>query len=143
MKSNRSIPSAAVIPELAYADVGSAARWLCDAFGFRERLRIANHRSQLTYGSGALVVTEGPADPPATHVTTHAVLLRVDDIDRIFERAVRRGATIVRPLADHMFGERQGTLRDPGGHLWTLSQSIADVDPCDWGGELIGDDTPR
>jgi len=25
---------------------------------------------------------------------------------------------------------------DPGGHRWTFSQSIADVDPADWGGTL-------
>ena len=35
MRSNRSIPDATVIPELAYADLIPAARWLCDAFGFQ------------------------------------------------------------------------------------------------------------
>ena len=39
MRRNRSIPDAAVIPELGYPDVPAAARWLCDAFGFAERLR--------------------------------------------------------------------------------------------------------
>ena len=47
MLSNRSIPSATVIPVLAYPDVNQAAAWLCDAFGFSVRLRIGNHRVQL------------------------------------------------------------------------------------------------
>jgi hypothetical protein len=35
-------------------------------FGFRERLRIGNHRVQLVFGDGALVVTQlGGADPIA------------------------------------------------------------------------------
>jgi hypothetical protein len=34
----------------------------------------------------------------------------------------------------HPFGERQYTAADPGGHVWTVSQTIADVDPRDWGG---------
>jgi len=29
-----------------------------------------------------------------------------------------------------------GTLVDIGGHTWTFSQTIADIDPADWGGEL-------
>ena len=35
------------------------------------------------------------------------------------------------------YGERQYTAEDPGGHHWTFSQSIADVDPASWGGTLV------
>jgi uncharacterized glyoxalase superfamily protein PhnB len=51
--------------------------------------------------------------------------------------AVRRGqgSTSSRKKT-HMYGERQYTVEDPGGHRWTFSQSVADVDPADWGGEL-------
>ena len=41
MSTNRSMPTATVIPELAYPDVGEAVDWLCRAFSFTERLRIA------------------------------------------------------------------------------------------------------
>jgi uncharacterized glyoxalase superfamily protein PhnB len=46
------------------------------------------------------------------------------------------GAAIVREPADYPFGERQYSCRDLGGHLRTFSQSIADIAPADWGGEL-------
>jgi uncharacterized glyoxalase superfamily protein PhnB len=46
-----------------------------------------------------------------------------------------RGSSIRRP--NHPYGERQYTAEDPGGHRWTFSESIADVDPADWGGTLI------
>lgn len=137
MKSNRSIPSATVVPELGYADVRAAATWLCEVLGFKERLRIADHRIQLTLGDGALVVVEGPDAPDAAHASTHGILLRVDDLDAVFARAIARGAEALRQPTDYPYGERQCTLRDPGGHVWTLSQSIADVDPADWGGELL------
>ena len=58
MLKNRSKPPGTVIPELDYPDVATAAAWLCAAFGFAERLRIANHRFQLTIGSGSIVVVE-------------------------------------------------------------------------------------
>jgi uncharacterized glyoxalase superfamily protein PhnB len=133
MLANRSIPSSTVIPELPYADVGEAVDWLCNTFGFTLRLGIGNHRAQLNVGDGAVVVTDrgavGGAQPSG-----HAVLVRIDNVNRHHERAAQRGATILRPPADHPFGERQYTAQDLGGHAWTFSQSIADVAPETWGG---------
>jgi hypothetical protein len=43
--------------------VPAAARWLCDAFGFTERLRIGTHRIQLHVGAGSMVVVEGSGAP--------------------------------------------------------------------------------
>ena len=59
MPTNRSMPPGPVIPELPYAEVSAAARWLCNAFGFSERLRIGSHRIQLHVGAGSMVVVEG------------------------------------------------------------------------------------
>jgi uncharacterized glyoxalase superfamily protein PhnB len=133
---NRSVPSASVIPELAYRDVREAAEWLCNAFGFRERLRIGNHRAQLVFGNGALIVIE--LDPDVREVpATHAILVRVDDADAHHERAAANGARITSPPTDYPYGERQYNAEDIGGHRWTFSQSIADADPAAWGGTMI------
>jgi uncharacterized glyoxalase superfamily protein PhnB len=35
------------------------------------------------------------------------------------------------------FSERQYSAVDPGGHVWTFSQTEANVDPSLWGGELV------
>ena len=58
MLANRSIAGATVIPVLAYEDVHQAAAWLCEAFGFRVRVRIGDHRVQLKAGEGAVTVRE-------------------------------------------------------------------------------------
>src|SRR5919109_3968203 len=86
MLTNRSMPRCTVIPELAYPDVGEAIDWLCDAFGFTLRLRIANHRAQLNVGDGAVVVTELRGGSPAGIDPAHAVMVRVDDVDGHYER---------------------------------------------------------
>lgn len=130
MIGNRSVPAATVIPVLAYDDVPRASEWLCRAFGFRERLRIGEHRAQLTFGDGAVILTDRGARTGA------AVHVRVDDADRHHERARRHGARILQPPADQPYGERQYSAADLGGHVWTFSQSIADVDPASWGGTL-------
>ena len=128
MIANRSAPSASVIPVLGYADVAEASDWLCEAFGFTERLRIADHRAQLVFGDGAVIVTElGEHSGPST------VQVRVENAEGHHERARGAGARILNPPTDYPYGERQYSAEDPGGHRWTFSQSIADVDPESWG----------
>jgi uncharacterized glyoxalase superfamily protein PhnB len=142
LPKNRSLPPGVVIPELAYSDVTEAADWLCHAFGFVERLRIGNHRAQLTFGEGAIVVTEQRVDPGATSSeltihTSHSVMVRVADVDIHRARAEQFGARIINPPADYSYGERQYTAVDLGGHVWTFTQTIVDIHPKDWGGELF------
>jgi uncharacterized glyoxalase superfamily protein PhnB len=138
MLANRSIPRSTVIPELAYPDVTEAADWLCDAFGFTVRLRIGNHRAQINVGDGAFVVTElhvrEGADAGGTAEHAHAMMVRVEDVHSHHEHAKQRGVRILRPPADYPYGERQYTVEDVGGHIWTFTQSIADIDPESWGG---------
>jgi len=134
MQTNRSIPSSVVIPVLRVPDVLAAARWLSETLGFRERLRIAAHRVQLVFGDGALVVAEASA-PRAEPLDS--VMLRVENLDAAFASALAHGATVIHAPEDYPYGERQATVRAPFGHIFTLSQSIADVDPADWGGELV------
>ena len=135
---NRSMPAAAIIPELAYPDVRAAVAWLCEAFGFSERLQIGEHRAQLTLGGSALIVTQRDAGRQGAG-PDHSVMVRVDDVDAHCARAEASGARIVQRPTEFPYGERQYTAVDPGGHAWTFSQSIADVDPADWGGVLDED----
>jgi uncharacterized glyoxalase superfamily protein PhnB len=137
MIQNRSIPGASIIPELGYPDVPAAAKWLSDAFGFRVRLRIGDHRIQMTFGNGAIVVGQHEYLGEATRGAS--VLVRVDDVDAHYAHARAAGATVAREPETHAFGERQYTVTDIGGHRWTFSQSVADVDPAAWGGELASD----
>jgi uncharacterized glyoxalase superfamily protein PhnB len=134
VRTNRSVPPSPVIPVLDYPDAAVAADWLVRAFGFRVRLRIGeHHRVQLRAGDAHVIVTDHGRRQPAGA----SVLLRVDDAAALHDRAVAAGATVIDPLTDHVYGERQCTLLDPGGHRWTLSQTLADVDPLDWGGAPV------
>jgi len=133
MIANRSMPQSTVIPELVYPDVAKAVDWLCDVFGFTERLRIGDHRAQLNVGDGSIVVATGHGGKGKGEAN-HSVMVRVDYVDRHFENAKRHGAKILGTPTDYPYGERQYAVEDLGGHRWTFSQSIADVDPETWGG---------
>jgi uncharacterized glyoxalase superfamily protein PhnB len=133
MTINRSMPSAVIIPELPYPDVREAVDWLCRAFGFVERLRIGDHRAQLTFGEGSVVATKQGDEADASF----SVMVRVADIDEHYEHVKQSGARVISPPADYPYGERQYTVEDLGGHRWTFSQTIADIDPKTWGGTLF------
>jgi uncharacterized glyoxalase superfamily protein PhnB len=135
MLYNRSIPQASVIPILAYPDVSQAAAWLGDAFGFSVRLRIGAHRVQLNVGQGALILRELRPHEIGTHVGTRSsVTIRIEDADSHCRRAREHGAHVTQEPTTYPFGERQYNVEDFAGHSWTFSQSIADVDPKEWGG---------
>jgi uncharacterized glyoxalase superfamily protein PhnB len=137
VKPNRSVPSATIIPVLIYPDVREAVAWLSAAFGFVERLQIGeSHRSQMRFGDGAVILAEAGGDrrPPRAGELAQSVLVRVQDADAHCDRARAHGARIVSEPEEFPFGERQYTADDPAGHRWTFSQTIADVDPREWGG---------
>ena len=135
MQANRSIPDAVVLPELAYPDVSAAADWLCRAFGFAVRLRIADHRVQMSVpGGGALVVKQGGVTPDSC--ASHSVMVRVADVDAHHAHALAAGAEVSGAPTTYPYGERQYGARDFAGRGWVFTQSVADVDPAAWGAEL-------
>lgn len=133
---NRSAPPTSVTPVLSYPDVAAAVEWLTRTFGFVEHVRIGDHRAQLGFGDGALVVADTGQGrrAPASDGVTHSVMVRVDDVDDHFQRASSAGAHIISGPVTHMYGERQYTATDLAGHQWTFTQSVADVSPEAWGG---------
>jgi PhnB protein len=53
----------------------------------------------------------------------------VKDVDAIFNQAVSKGATELKPVRDQFYGDRSGYLRDPFGHLWSIATHIKDLSP--------------
>jgi uncharacterized glyoxalase superfamily protein PhnB len=137
--SNRSMPPGTIIPELVYDDLGAAVDWLCQTFGFKERLRIGNHRSQLVFGGASVIAVArsgAGVSEPGQDWPTHALMVRIPDVNHHYLHVDQSGARILHPPETYPFGERQYTVEDLGGHRWTFTQSVADVAPEQWGGQL-------
>jgi uncharacterized glyoxalase superfamily protein PhnB len=148
---NRSAPGGDIVPSLIYNDVGKAVDWLCDVFGFAERLRVTSGdgkvgHAQLAIGMGGVLLGgsrkgQGFANasdnaelrPPRPNEVSQTLSVHVEDVDRHYQHAKARGALILSPPTTCPFGERQYTAEDLDGHRWTFSQSVADVNPEDWG----------
>jgi len=141
---NRSKPGGAIVPSLIYRDLGAAIEWLCDVFGFTERLRVTGPdgrvgHAQLNVGSGGILLGEARTAgglefrPPRAEETSIALTVHVENVDAHYARAKERGARDLSEPATYPYGERQYGARDLEGHRWAFSQSVADAKPEDWG----------
>ena len=141
MKPNRSIPSSTVVPVLMYPDVRAAVS--VAGGGLRVRGARADRRgppAQLSFGDGAVIVGDvrHSQRPPRPGEVTHSVLVRVDDARAHCEHARAHGARIRMEPTDFGYGERQYSAEDLAGHVWTFSETLADVAPEEWGGVSVG-----
>ena len=129
----------AAYPYLRVRDAGAAIDFYVRAFGATEKFRLTEPsgrigHAKLLFGPMTLMLSEeypemgiaGPAALGGTSVTIH---LHVDDADALLARAVKEGATLVRPATDQFYGERGGTVRDPFGHEWLVGHEIEKVTP--------------
>lgn len=68
----------------------------------------------------------GPRTVGGTPVTLH---LYVEDVDDVFERALRTGAKALSQLENKFYGDRSGQFEDPFGHHWNIASHVEDVPP--------------
>jgi PhnB protein len=132
-----------VVPMLSYEDVGRAADWIVEAFGFEEIERYEDERTvthvTLKLGDGTVYLgNPGPAyrGPRRLAETCEAarrmletpyvvdgVSVEVDDVDGHYERARAAGAKILSELEDNPgIGQRQYRVEDIEGHRWMFVQ---------------------
>lgn len=122
-----------VAPYLSVRDGDAAIAFYKTAFGAEElerfdyegklghaTLRINDHVLMLADEFPEMEDMTGNVAPPTLGGrTTFTINLTVDDADKWFDRAIKAGATAIRPVTDEFFG-RHGKLRDPFGHVWSV-----------------------
>lgn len=68
----------------------------------------------------------GPRKIGGTPVT---ISVYVEDVDTVFDRAVKAGARSLRPVQNQFYGDRSGMFEDPFGHHWSVATHVEDVSP--------------
>ena len=126
-------------PYLIVKGAAEAIDFYKRAFGATEMLRMADPQGRVGHAefrigdSVIMLADEHPAmgyrGPRALGGSSVSILLYLDDVDTVFERAVKAGAKALRPVADQFYGDRSGTLEDPFGHVWTIATHVEDVPP--------------
>src|SRR5579862_9839536 len=120
-KSGKS-PKTAISPMLSVRKGVKAIEFYKAAFGAEEIFRIGDEEggvvARLSIGEAEFwVADESPEyfnfSPESLGGGTVRMVMIVEDPDRVFERAVAAGGTIVWPVADQPYGWRVGRVLDP------------------------------
>jgi PhnB protein len=90
--------------------------------------------AELTIGESVIMLADefpdmgalGPKSVGGSPVTIHVY---VQDVDDTFDRAVKAGAAVLRPVEDKFYGDRGGEFEDPYGHRWSIASHVEDVSP--------------
>jgi len=133
METTTSVTSA-VIPALRYDNAKRAVKWLCEAFGFKERAVFPGEgdaiaHAELTFDGGMIMVSSaGPGAYDKLVKTprhfsggnTLGLYVIVQDTDAHYTRAKKAGARILIEIADQPYGSRDYTCADPEGYVWSF-----------------------
>lgn len=124
---------------LAVNNAAKAIEFYKDAFGAEERYRLIDpengkigHAEITIHGQLVMLADEYPTHnkPPTTLGGTAVKLsLMSNQVDADYDRALKAGAEVIRPVSDQFYGHRTGCLKDPFGHEWVISQEVEKVSP--------------
>ncbi len=94
------------------------------AFGAEEIFRVARPGSDLIMHAelriaGSMVELADATAEFKPRASTN--ILYVPDVDATFQRALDAGATPLSTPMDQPYGDRQGTVKDPGGNSWHIT----------------------
>jgi PhnB protein len=128
-----------VTPYLHVKGAAGAIDFYKNAFGATEAVRMpfpdgrVGH-AELRVGDSCIMLAdefpEGNVVGPKTLGNSSVgLLLYVDNVDAVFNKAISLGGKVNKPVADQFYGDRTGTVEDPFGHLWTIATHKEDVTP--------------
>jgi PhnB protein len=126
-----------VTPALTVNDAMGAIEFYKKAFGAEQKQVCMSHdgkqvmHAELMIGSSIIMLNDeiahlGCVSPKTLGGSTASLFVYVEDVDKVFNRAVEAGATVNMPVTDQFWGDRHGQLTDPYGHKWSIATHVAD-----------------
>lgn len=126
-----------VTPYLALRDAARAIEFYKKAFGAKEELRIPGPggkigHAEIVIGDSHIMLADehperGHLGPQSRGGSTVSIMLYLENVDTVIERAVAAGAKLLMPVADQFYGDRMGGLEDPFGQVWYVATHTEDV----------------
>jgi PhnB protein len=128
-----------VTPYLCVDGAGAAIEFYREVLGATERMRMAGPdgklgHAELQLGDSLIMLADeypelGVRSPRAFGGSPVTISVYVEDVDAVFDRALKAGARALRPVEEQFYGDRTGQFEDPFGHRWTIATRVEDVPP--------------
>jgi len=126
-------------PYLIVKGAARAIDFYKQAFGATELMRFPGPggsigHAEIRIGDSPIMLADeapqmGYRSPTSIGGTPVSLMLYVEDVDKVVDRAVKAGGKLERAVADQFYGDRNGTIHDPFGHVWTIATHKEDVSP--------------
>jgi PhnB protein len=130
-----------ITPYLVIKGAAEAIEYYKNVFGATEIVRMPDPsgrigHAELKIGNSHIMLADefpemeyrGPLTLGSSPVS---ILLYVEDVDAVVERAVAAGAKVLKPVQDQFYGDRSGFIQDPFGHLWGVATHKEDGSPSE------------
>jgi len=129
-----------VTPCLIVRGGDKALRFYREVFDATERMRFPGPdgtvaHAEIQIGDSVVMVEDetperGTKAPPTGGVagSPFFLFIYVENVDEVVARAVKLGATLVRPPQNQFYGDRDSYIMDPFGHGWTIATHVEDVE---------------
>ena len=122
-------------------DAKAALAFYAKAFGAVEQFRLVEPsgrvgHAEIKIGDSVLMLNDeypdfGAKSPASVGGSPVAFRIEVPDADAAVGRAVKAGATVVRPVQDEFYGDRMGMVACPFGYRWSLATPKEEVSPAE------------
>lgn len=126
-----------IIPTMAYKDAKKAIQWLCDAFGFEQKVVHDDEagtvvHAQLTHKGSMIMLNSSnngsefskfinhPGEIDGFETQSPYIILGDDEIEAHYQKAKAHGAKIALELKAEDYGGKNYTCYDLEGHLWSF-----------------------
>lgn len=130
-----------ITPYLIIKGAAHAIDYYKKVFGATELVRMNGPdgkvgHAELKIGDSLIMLAEenpsmgqGHTSASTIGATPVSLYIYLPDVDGVVERAKAEGANILKPIENQFYGDRNGFLQDPFGHIWCVATHVEDVSP--------------
>ncbi len=128
-----------VTPYLCVDGAEAAIEFYRSVFGATERMRMGAPggrvgHAELQLGDSLIMLADefpemGNVGPKSVGGTPVTISVYTEDVDAVFDRAIKAGAKELRAVETQFYGDRSGQFEDPFGHRWSVATHVEDVAP--------------
>jgi PhnB protein len=119
-----------VTPQLNVKNAAKLIDFMKQAFGAEERMRMpgpggALMHAEVKIGDSIVMMSDAVREAPMPG----SIFLYVEDVDAVYQRALRAGATSVMEPTNMFWGDRFASVKDGFGNQWGIATHKEDVPP--------------
>ncbi len=125
-------------PYLVVDGAAQALEYYKQAFGATELFKMEHEgkiaHAEMKIGDSPFMLSDehpeqGFKGPKSLGGSAVGLMIYVEDCDAVFKKAIEAGGAETKPVQDQFYGDRSGSIKDPFGHIWTISTHKEDVTP--------------